>query len=574
MANTSVFTGEISIVITGAAGQGIQTVEILLTKILKLCGYNFFATKEYMSRVRGGNNSTEIRIAGHRISAHVDTIDLLFPLNRDALNHVKKRITPDTVIIGEESKLTDDTDNSQITITDVPFSELARKIGGKIFSNIIVVGVISGLFKIDYAIIESFMKSYFARKGDEIVTKNLEALRTGYSIGSTLAADGVVSVDIKTNPDVKDDIVMNGAEAVGIGALAGGCNFIAAYPMSPSTAILVFLAQQSKEFDIVVEQAEDEIAGINMALGAWYAGARALVSSSGGGFALMTEGTSLAGMIESPVVIHIAQRPGPATGLPTRTEQGDLELALYAGHGEYPRIIYAPGSIEDGVYLTQRAFNLADKFQVPVFILTDQYYIDSYYNCPMVDISGVQNKQYIVETYKDYKRFALTESGISPRGVPGNGQGLVAVDSDEHDEEGHLTEDTDIRITMVDKRLRKFESIREVVIPPVRTGPENSENLIVCWGSTGNIVREALEKVNMNTISMLHFKQVYPLPPDVSTYFSGAQKTVIVENNATAQFAKLLKLHSGIEFDEKVLKYNGMPFSVGELTEHIGRLFA
>ncbi|MBN1290564.1 MAG: 2-oxoacid:acceptor oxidoreductase subunit alpha [Candidatus Latescibacteria bacterium] len=573
MAESSKYKNEVSIVIAGAAGQGIQTVEILLTKLLKLCGYNFFATKEYMSRVRGGNNSTEIRVAGTKVSAYVERIDLLFPLNKDALNHVKKRIMGSTRIIGEKSKLVDNSGEIADAIIDISFENLAKEIGGQIFSNIIVVGVISGLFRLDTETIESFMASYFARKGDEIVANNLKALRTGYEIGKKLTDEGTISIEIDTDISVKDDMVLNGAEAVGIGAIAGGCNFISAYPMSPSTAVLVFLAQQSKQFDIIVEQAEDEIAGINMALGAWYTGARALVSSSGGGFALMTEGTSLAGMIESPVVIHIAQRPGPATGLPTRTEQGDLDLALYAGHGEFPRIIYAPGSIEDGVYLTHRAFNLADKYQIPVFILTDQYYVDSYYNSAMVDVSAMKNEYNIVETGKDYKRFAVTDSGISPRGVPGHGSGLVAVDSDEHDEEGHITEDPDVRTAMTDKRLRKFETMKNDILLPERIGPKNCDNLIVCWGTTCNIACEALRKSGNKNTAILHFKQVFPLPHDIKKYFEGVKKIAIVENNATGQFGKLLKLHTGIEFDAKILKYNGYQFSVEELTEQFGKIF-
>ena len=574
MADSTVFTHDISIVIAGAAGQGVQTVELLLTRLLKLCGYNFFSTKEYMSRVRGGSNSTEIRVSSNQVTAYVETIDILFPLNRDALLHVANRIGSGTLILGEEKKLADESGRNEYPVIDIPFSSLSGEIGGPIFSNIISVGIVTGLFGLEKSVIESFMSLYFARKGEDIVSKNLQALKTGYDIGRTLIADGTIAIDISPEPQVKDDVILNGAEAVGIGALAGGCNFIATYPMSPATAVLVFLAQQSKEFDIIAEQAEDEIAGINMALGAWYAGARALVSTSGGGFALMTEGTSLAGMIESPVVIHIAQRPGPATGLPTRTEQGDLDLALYAGHGEFPRVIYAPGTIEDGVFLTSRAFDQADTYQVPVFILTDQYYIDTYYNTKNIDAAPPENDSHIIRTGKDYKRYELTESGVSPRGIPGYGDGLVVVDSDEHDEGGHITENLDIRVDMVDKRLRKLELLKKDALPPERIGAENNRNLIVCWGSTYHIVREALERTGLDTVSMLHFKQVYPLPDTIADYFCGVENIAIVENNATSQFGRLLKLCAGIDIQHNILKYNGMPFSVEELAEKIEETFS
>jgi len=215
-----------------------------------------------------------------------------------------------------------------------------------------------------------------------------------------------------------------------LGAIAGGCSFISTYPMSPSTGVWIFLTQHSKEFDIITDQSEDEISAINMAIGAWYAGARGMVATSGGGFALMVEGLSLASMIETPVVIHLGQRPGPATGLPTRTEQADLEFVLHAGHGEFPRIILTPGTMEDAFNLSQRAFDLADKYQVPVFILTDQYFLDSYYNLPSLNLSDIRNQSHVVKTNKEYKRYQLTENGISPRGIPGYGEGLVSVDSD------------------------------------------------------------------------------------------------------------------------------------------------
>ena len=339
--------------------------------------------------------------------------------------------------------------------------------------------------------------------------------------------------------------------------------------MSPSTWVLTFLSQHSNDFNIIAEQAEDEISAINMALGAWYAGGRAMVTTSGGGFALMIEGVSLAGMIESPVVIHLAQRPGPATGLPTRTEQADLEHALYSGHGEFPRIIFAPGTIQDGFYLTQKAFNLADKYQIPVFILTDQYFVDSYYNQSPIDLSDIKNENYIVKTKKDYKRYELTENGISSRGIPGFGEGLVCVDSDEHDEEGHITENLELRTKMVDKRIKKLDEIKNEVISPELIGNKDYRMLIIGWGSTYHVINEALEKIGRNDISFLHFKQVYPLHHDTFSYLKKAENTIIVENNATSQFGKLIKLHTGFEIHQSILQYNGLPFSVEELGKQI-----
>jgi 2-oxoglutarate ferredoxin oxidoreductase subunit alpha len=563
---------DISIVLCGQAGQGIQTVEFLLTRLLKLVGYNVFATKEYMSRVRGGMNSTEIRVSCQRVRAFVDRIDILVALDKGAVGHVERRISADTMVLAEKEIIGDDFDRVRDNFAEVPFGKTAAQIGNKVYSNVVAVGTLAGLFGVDKRVAADFVKKFFSAKGGDIVENNVKAANAGYKLGTDLAVSGKVKFDIRSDADVKDQILLKGAEAVGLGAIAGGCNFIAAYPMSPSTGVLVFLAKHGRDFGIVAEQAEDEIAAMNMAVGAWYAGARAMASTSGGGFALMTEGLSLAGMLESPVVIHLAQRPGPATGLPTRTEQGDLELALYAGHGEFPRIILAPGKIEEAFYLTQKAFDLADKYQVPVFVLTDQYFMDSYYNIPSLDLSQTKVQKHIVRTEKGYRRYELTENGISPRGIPGYGEGLVCVDSDEHDIEGHITEDLDLRTQMVDKRLKKGEAMAQDTIASELVGPEDYKTLIVCWGSTCNVVNEAVENLGRDDISLLHFKQVYPLPGQTAEFLNKAERSVIIEGNATCQFGKLIKLNTGIDIEKRILKYSGLSFSVEEVMEKLNGL--
>lgn len=559
----------VSICLCGQAGQGIQTVEHLLTRIFKLAGFNVFATKEYMSRIRGGMNSTSIRISSKSVQAAVSTINILVPLNKGALQHVERNISARTIILADKEMIGEDIDQAKHKFVDVPFTGTAVKIGDKIYSNVVAVGTMASLFGVDLSIASKYVEKFFSSKSSDIVQKNLAALKKGFDFSAELVKSSKINFEIVADAGTENQVLLNGAEAVALGAIAGGCNFIASYPMSPSTGVLTFLARHGKTFDIIAEQAEDEIAAINMGLGAWYAGARAMVTTSGGGFALMIEGVSLAGMLESPMVIHLAQRPGPATGLPTRTEQGDLELALYAGHGEFPRIIFAPGTIEDAFSLTHRAFNLADKYQVPVFILTDQYLIDSYYNTPTPDLSKLKIEKHLTKTKKDYRRYEFTKRGISPRGVPGFGDGLVVVDSDEHDTEGHITEDLDLRIKMVDKRLNKGELLKKDKIPPELTGAKNYKNLIVCWGSTHNIAQEALQKLGRDDVALLHFKQVYPLPEETVEYLQKAKRTIIVENNTTSQFAKLIKLHTGINIDKKILKYNGLSFFVEELAEKL-----
>lgn len=541
-------SNELVIVLGGEAGQGIQSIESILSVLLKRSGYNFFSASEFMSRVRGGSNSTEIRISSKRVAGYVDRIDILIPLHAETLVHLKKRIKADTVVL------------------DINFAQIAIDVGGAIFSGTVAAGFICGLLKVDEKECESFILEYFARKTEDIQQKNIQALKRGYAEGK---GNSSVNVSIDRSPSCKDDLILAGADAIALGALAGGCNYVCGYPMSPATSVLEKMATYSLKHDIIVEQVEDEIGVVNMALGAWYGGARALVSTSGGGFALMTEGISLCGIIESPFVLHLAQRPGPATGLPTRTEQGDLNLVLYAGHGDFPRIILAPGTLEEGFYLTQKAFNLADAYQVPVFILTDQFYVDSKYNTPAFNLSHIRNENHIVETGKEYKRFSFFDTGISPRGIPGFGVGAVCVDSDEHDESGHITEDSDMRILMVDKRNKKMQSIQKEIIGPTLFGPESYRVLVICWGSTFNTVKEAVEGLKKDDVAVLHFSWIFPLPENAGDYARKAENLIIVENNSSGQFAQLIKLSTGIVADKMILKYDGLPFTVEEIQASI-----
>jgi len=562
---------DISIVLCGAAGQGIQTVERLLTGMLKKSGCNVFATKEYMSRIRGGFNSTEIRISDRPVRSFVDRIDILVPLNKGSMKRMLKRINSETIITGVKGNGEKEVPD-KVTFFEINFTELANKIGSKVYSNTIAVGALLGMLGLGIEEARDYLKEYFSGKSDEIIGKNDQAIQKGYEKGVEIAKSNELRFNLEKDHDVKEQMLINGAEAVGLGAFAGGCNFVCSYPMSPSTNVLVFMAQHKDDFDCIVEQAEDEIAAMNMTVGAWYAGARGLVTTSGGGFALMSEGLSLSAMLEMPIVIHLAQRPGPATGLPTRTEQADLELALYAGHGEFPRILLSPGTIDQSFYLTHKAFNLADKFQVPVFVLTDQYFMDTYYNTDKPDLSNLKIEKYLIQTDENYKRYELSENGISPRGIPGFGKGLVCVDSDEHDIEGHITEDFDVRMQMVDKRLKKLELIKQEVIQPELIGPEGYQNLVVCWGSVRNIVKEAVESLERDDTAILHFSQVYPVHPDAKKFLNRAKKKIMVEGNATGQFARLLKIHTDINIEHRILKYNGLNFASDEITQKLSRL--
>lgn len=546
---------DLVVVICGEAGQGLQSALRALTVILKQAQYNAFANQEYMSRVRGGCNSAFLRIASQKKLAFVKRIDVLIPTSKDSAEHLKDRISDQTLII---------------SVDKIDFIAIANTVGNKIYTSSVCVGFILGIFQIEAKLYQDYFRQIF-QGNDDLIAKNILAAELGYQACMAINSLPGLKHNIQKNPELDQEILLSGSRAIALGALAGGCNFISAYPMSPSTGVLNQLAAASHDFDIIVEQAEDEIAAINMALGAWYAGAKALVATSGGGFALMCEGISLAGMTETPIVINLAQRPGPATGLPTRTEQGDLNLALYAGHGEFPRIIFAPGTLLEGFNLMQRAFYLADKYQIPVILLSDQYLVDSEYAIKPPDpaLFNPEQQSFITQTKPDYKRYQLTPGGISPRGIPSFGEGIVAVDSDEHTEAGYITEDFSVRAQMVDKRLKKLISLQNEAVAPTFTGADNYKILVISWGSNYHAAQEALSIINNPDLASLHFSQVYPLPVNIYDFLKKAQIIISIENNATGQFTNLLQQEFQVTIDKRILKYDGMPFAASELVDAI-----
>jgi len=528
-----IFNENINIVIAGEAGQGIETAAEVITKMLHAFGFNVFSQNEYMSRIRGGTNSALIKISSEFSPCFSSRIDILFSLDSKVFKHLEYRINPNTLTL-----------------------DLKKK-------NFYIVGYVAAIFKLNTDGCLSFLQKNYENYFQE---KNIADFKEGFSDGEN---NPDIQIEIPANKDTKLNALMSVNDALGIGCIAGGCNFLPFYPMSPSTFLQAFLTTHSDEFGIISKQVEDEICVINMALGAWYAGARAIACTSGGGFSLMCEGVSLAGITESPIVINIAQRPGPATGLPTRTEQGDLNLALYSGHGEFPRIIYAPSTIEDAFNIAQIAFDKADKFQVPVFILTDQALLESIYGAQEYVPSEMQ-ENYVVKSSTDYKRYKLSENPISPRSIPNYGEGIVCVDSDEHDEIGNLTEDFSIREKMVQKRLSKLSLIEKEVLEPYFVGENDFKTLFISWGSNFNVIKEAIK--NKKDFALLHFVQVYPVNNVIVDYAKKAKRLVIIEQNANGEFEKLLKLSFGINFDEKLFKYNGSAISTEDIENFIGGL--
>ena len=562
------FENDISIVFGGAAGQGVQTIANALVKVLKRNGYYVFACTEFMSRIRGGSNSTEVRITGKKRRAYVHRMDFLVALNADAIAHLEERIEESTLVFAER----DHVDGKDIAgFIDTPIAGFAKEAGNPIFSNTVAVGLALGLLGVSLDAFSAYLSEQFAAKGEQIVSQNIAAARLGYDFGLKTATKNQIEVTIMPAEAPPEELLIDGTTAVGIGAVAAGSSFISSYPMSPGTGLLTFLAHNADDFNIVVDQAEDEIAAINAALGASYAGARALVTTSGGGFALMEEGVSLAGATEVPLVVHLGQRPGPATGLPTRTEQADLNLTLYAGHGEFSRVILAPGTFAQAIELMQRAFQLADRYQTTVFVLTDQFFLDSVASVQESDIVRQPVKRHIVKTGAGYKRYHLTGDGLSPRGVPGYGDGIVKVDSHEHDENGHLTENFELRRKMVDKRLKRLDVLTKESIMPERFGPRGAENVVICWGSNQGVLEEAIDTLRREDIAGLHFSQLFPLNPAVGELLD-TKNVIVMENNATGQFADLLNRELGVHVSRRILKAIGEPFSVEEVVEALEKV--
>lgn len=553
--------------LSGEAGQGIKTLEQLIINAINRKGLYFFSTSELMSRIRGGNNTTEIRISNKPVSGFVEKIDVLLLLNKNSMSRLKSRISHKTIIIGEDEFIDEQYAEGDYTLKKIPINQMAKDAGGKILSNTILYGLICSMFDVPAEAEMDFLSDTFKEKGEETVEKNHHAFDAGYQKAKELGLHLPIENQYS---EERERTIFSGTKSIGVGALCGGCNFISSYPMSPSTGVLQFLWDNAEEFGVVVEQAEDEISAINMVQGAWYAGGRAMVTTSGGGFALMEEGLSLSGITETPVVIHLAQRPGPGTGLPTRTEQGDLNLALYAGHGDFPRLIFAPGNPVDAIDLMNKAFNMADRFQIPVIVLTDQFFLNAYQNIQKPDLSNLKTTKYIHKTQKDYHRYKLTANGVSPRGIPNLGEGLVCVDSDEHDTDGRITESFEVRKKMVEKRLKKLDALKNEAIKPEIFGDEDYKTLIIGWGSNYGVIRDCVDEMDKEEVAFAYFKQLYPLHGNTQKILEKAETIISIENNATGQFADLLQNETGIKIKKRILKYNGMPFSKEELIKKTG----
>jgi 2-oxoglutarate ferredoxin oxidoreductase subunit alpha len=562
---------ELNIMVAGAAGQGMQTIGFILGKILVRGGGEVFAMQDNESRIRGGHNFFQIRVSRKPVRSASMPLHVLIALNQESIEKHAHHVIQEGVIIFDSEKCTAPQGDDRFL--GLPLERLAVEKGGnRIFENAVAIAAVLAIVGWDFQRLEDFLNEYFAAKTDAI-EGNVKAARAGYDSAQE-KAERYQTLHFPTKKS-EPKMLISGHEAVAMGALAAGCQFMSAYPMSPSTSIMIYLAGKADDFAMVVEQAEDEIAAINMALGASYGGLRSLTATSGGGFSLMVEAFGLAGVSETPLVVVEAQRPGPATGLPTRTGQGDLLFVLHASQDEFPRAILAPGTARQAFDTTIKAFDLAEKYQIPVVVLTDQFLADSYFTEAKFDISQIHINRYLLseaeaDRIESYKRYQITESGISPRSIPSAFGFEVVADGHEHDEYGHITEDASIRASMVEKRLRKLSKLAEEMDAPHRVGDPEAEHLLVGWGSTYGPMAEAVEILKDEGVSAggVHLRGLWPFPArEMTRILGGAKKWAVVEGNGTGQLARLIQMEIQKKPHANILKYTGRPFTAKEIAD-------
>lgn len=579
---------ELSFMIGGFAGQGVKTVSDAFARVCTRAGLYVFINMEYPSNIKGEHNYIQIMVSENRVGSHVRRVDILLALDAKTINLHKDEITPGGALIYDREGIevsqidvglnVDDIKRNDILIIDMPFSKIAADAGGtKKMINSVGLGAVQGLLRFDFELLASMLRQSLSKFEDKIIEQNLKGARQAYDIAREKYSEKFGFVLEKR--DAPDRMLLTGNEAVAMGALKAGLKFYSSYPMTPASSVLNYLSKRARDYNIVTILTEDEISAAGMAIGASFAGARNMTGTSGGGFSLMTEYLGLAGMTEIPLVIFEGQRPGPATGLPTRTEQADLKFVLSAHQGDFPRIVMAPGDPSEAFYLTFDAFNFAEKYQTPVIILTDKHIGESSWTYEPFDTSGMEIDRGEVlgekelSKIKDYKRFLITDSGISPRTLPGTKGGVFKATGNEHNEYGLLSEVADNRVEQMDKRLRKTTLLNVSEIGVKLHGNPEADTTLVGWGSTKLVIMEAMSLLKKNTGINSNFLQIIymePFPADrVIKILENAEQTILVENNATGQLGNLIRQKTGFVIKNRILKYNGRQFFRDELAGFI-----
>jgi len=574
--------GEVSFRIGGAAGDGVASSAETFARACTRSGLFVSTYSFYQSVIRGGHVWTQVRAGESPVQCHGEDPDILVCLNQDTADFHAKNVMEGGAIIADPSAVKVEKGGLKegVTLIEIPLLELSRTYSAaQIMKNTVALGAAVGLLEIDFDVFVSVVKSQFGSKKQDVIDANVGAAKAGYDF--VVKGRGSLRHPLKFTNERR--MLVTGNEAIAMGALAAGVKFHAQYPMTPSSSILHYLAAHGPKHGVVVKQSEDELASINLAIGAGFGGVRAMTATSGGGFSLMVEGLGLAGMLEVPVVVVLAQRGGPSTGLPTKTEQGDLNLAMGAGQGDWPRAIIAPRNQQECFDATVKAFNLADMYQTPIILMTDLVLSESYGTVNTFDFNVPINRGLIADASKpeEFKRYLVTESGVSPRAFPGQKGFEHIAGSDEHLEDGTLISDVlaglpdslEGRVKMHDKRMSKLKSMLKDTPAPELWGPEGADLTLVSWGSTQGPLREAISRVNAEgriKVNSLEFCYVFPFHSDeTKKILKGASATMAVEGNYTGQFARLLRAETGIGMDHHLHKYDGEPFEPRHIVSKI-----
>ena len=568
--------------IGGEAGSGIASIGFNFAKALQRSGLFVFATNDYPSLIKGGHNTYSVRGDDERIYCQRETIDVLVALNKNTILNNGHELTSEGAIIydGDKVKLTP-AETPKAKLLHVPLGSIATKAGGAIFGNTVALGACFKLLGMDFAILTDLITKSFGKKGGEVAAKNIEAAKAGYDYLEQNYKEAFF-IQIQKLPP-KNDLLLMGNDALCAGAIKAGCKFVAEYPMSPSSSILHYMAAHERKYGIVVKHTEDEIAAANMIIGAAFTGVRAMTATSGGGFALMVEALGLAGISETPIVMADIQRCGPSTGLPTYTEQADLDFVLHASQGEFPRVVLTPGDVEECFYETFHAFNLAERTQTPVIIISDKYLAESMVtldkfntNNLRIDRGKLVDDKYM-ENAKGYKRHEYFADGTSPRCVPGQINGIHVCSSYEHDETGWTSEEAHDRINMINKRAKKLALITDEEIAPKLYGDANAPLTLVVWGSTKMPAMEAMKMLEKQgvKIRLMHLFCMEPFPTKkVMQVLSSAKMTMIAEGNSTGQARNLIRKKTGFLIPNVYLRYDGRPFEAVDIADKVKELLA
>jgi 2-oxoglutarate/2-oxoacid ferredoxin oxidoreductase subunit alpha len=567
-------TNDMTIVIGGEAGQGVESSGAGLAQAVARGGLRLFVEFDYHSRLRGGHNLARVRVGSAPLYAPREDIQLLLALTQEAAQRHLPQMVAGGGLIHDEALAIDGAAlaDRRVQAFPMPLLRLAQEVGGdELLANTAALGAAAGVTGFDVAHLLSVLADTFRSKGTAVVEGNRKVAQAAFD----LAQDryGVAFAwKLGTQP-AEPRLVLGGNQAFALGALLGGCKFVAGYPMTPASPVMEWMAAHGKRYGVVTKHTEDEIAAACMIIGAAQAGVRAMAPTSGGGFSLMVEALGLAGMTETPIVVYEGQRPGPSTGLASRTEQGDLLFLLHASQGEFPRILLAPGTVEESFEAGWRAFNLAERYQTPVLVLSDHFLANSLRDVPAgaLDFAGVKTDRgallgaaEIEALSEPYLRYAMTGDGISPRAIPGHPKAIITAASDEHTPDGHIQEDATNRRLMMAKRMQKLETARAEMRPPVRYGPEQAEVTFIDWGSTYGPLREAVDLLNAErpVANLLHFCDLWPMPTAaVQQALASCRRTVAVEGNYAGQFADLLRMATGHTVTARINKWDGRPLT-------------